>query len=67
MCAIAAAIGVQRQYDVADGNGNGFFGEVRWMIAAMMTTAMSTSMVTVMLMSCIDGDGNCVVSMVTTM
>ena len=67
VCAIAAAIGVQRQYDVADGNGNGFVGEVRWMIVAMMATAMSASMVTVMLMSCIDGDGNCVVSMVTTM
>ena len=37
------------------------------MIAAMMATAMSASMVTVMLMSYIDGDGNCVVSMVTTM
>ena len=67
VCAIAAAIGVQRQYDVADGNSNGFVGEVHWMIAAMMATAMSASMVTVMLMCCIDGDGNCVVSMVTTM
>ena len=64
---IAAAIGVQRRYDVADGNGNGFVGEVCQMIAAMMVTAMSTSMVMVMLMCCIDGDGNCVVSMVTTM
>ena len=69
VCAIAAAIGVQQRYDVADGNGNGFFGfgEVCPMIAAMMVTAMSASMVMVMLMSCIDGDGNCVVSMVTTM
>ena len=67
VCAIAAAIGVQRRYDVADGNGNGFVVEVRRMIAAMMATAMSASMVTVMLMSCIDCDGNCVVSMVTTM
>ena len=25
---ITAAIGVQWQYDVADGNGNGFVGEV---------------------------------------
>ena len=67
VCAIAAAIGVQRQYDVTDGNGNGFVGEVCQMIAAMMAMVMSASMVTVMLMSCIDGDGNCVVSMVTTM
>ena len=67
VCAIAAAIGVQRRYYVADGKGNGFVGEVRWMIAAVMATAMSASIVTVMLMSCIDGDGNCVVSMVTTM
>ena len=67
MRAIVAAIGVQRQYDVADGNGNGFVGEVRWLIAAMMVRAMSASMVTVMLMCCIDGDYNCVVSMVTTM
>ena len=67
MRAIAAEIGVQRQYDVEDGNSNGFVGEVRQIIAAMMATAMSASMVTVMLMSCIDGDGNCVVSMVTTM
>ena len=67
VCAIVAAIGVQQRYDVADGNGNGFVGEVRQMIASMMATAMSASMVTVMLMSCIDGDGNCFVSMVTTM
>ena len=67
VCTIAAAIGVQRRYDVADGNGSGFVGEVRQMIAAMMATAMSASMVTVMLMCCINGDGICVVSMVTTM
>ena len=67
VCAIAPAIGVQRQYDVADGNGNGFVGEVCCMIEAMMAMAMSASMVTVMLMSCIDGDGNCVVSMMTTL
>ena len=67
MCAIAAAIGVQRRYDVADGNGNGFVGEVHRTIAAMMAMAMSASMVTVMLICCIDGDGNGVVSMVTTM
>ena len=46
---------------------NGFVGEVRWMIAAMMGTAISASMVTVMSMCCINGDSNCVVSMVTTM
>ena len=68
VCAIAAGIGMQRRYDVADGNGNGFVGEVRRMIAAMMATAMSASMVTVMLMSCIDGDSNHGdLSMVTTM
>ena len=67
VCAIKTAIGVQRRYDVADGNGNGFVGEVHQMIAAMMAAAMSAPMVKVMLMCCIDGDGNCVVSMVTTM
>ena len=66
-CAIVAAVGVQRRYDVADGNGSGFVGEVRRMIAAMMAKEMSASMVTVMLMSFINDDGNCVVSMVTTM
>ena len=40
VCAIAAAIGVRRQYDAADGNSNGFFGEVRWMISVMMATAI---------------------------
>ena len=58
MRAITAAIGVQRRYDVADGNDNGFVGEVHRMIAAMMATEMSASIVTVMLMSCIDGYGN---------
>ena len=67
VCAIAAAVGVQQRYDVADGNGNGFVGEVRRMIAAMMATEVSVSMVTVMLMCCINGDGNRVVPMVTTM
>ena len=67
VCVIVAAIGVQQRYDVADGNGNGFVGELCRMIAVMMATAMSASMVTVMLMSCINGDGNCVVLMVTTM
>ena len=36
VCTIAAAIGiigVRRRYDAADGNSNGFVGEVRWMIA----------------------------------
>ena len=51
VCAITAAIGigVRRQYDAADGNSNEFVGEVRWMIAVMMATAMSELMVTVML------------------
>ena len=53
VCAIAAAIGVRRRYDAADGNSNGFVGEVRWMIAVMMATAMSALMVTAMLMCCL--------------
>ena len=52
VCKIMAAIGVQRRYDVADGNSNGFVGEVRRMIAAMMATAMSVTMV--------DGSNECV-------
>ena len=52
VCAIAAAIGVQQRYDVTDGNGNGFVGEVLRMIVAMMATAMSASMV--------DGSNECV-------
>ena len=58
LCAIAAAIGVRWQYDAADGNSNGFVGEVCWMIAVMMATAMSALMVTAMLMCCVNGDGN---------
>ena len=65
-CGVVVIV-LQQRYDVADGNGNGFVGEVRRMIVAMMAKAMSASMVTVMLMSRIDGEGNCVVSMVTTM
>ena len=53
LCITVAAIGVQRQYDVEDGNGNGFVGEVRWMIAVMMATAMSELMVTAMSMCCL--------------
>ena len=60
VCAITAAIciGVRRQYDAADGNSNGLVGELRWMIAVMMATAMSALMVTAMLMCCVNGDGN---------
>jgi hypothetical protein len=58
VCAVATAIGVRRQYDAADGNSNEFVGEVRWMIAVMMATAMSALMVTAMLMCCVNGDGN---------
>ena len=58
VCAIAAEIDVRWQYDAAAGNSNGFVGEVRWMIAVMMATAMSALMVTAMLMCCINGDGN---------
>jgi hypothetical protein len=58
VCAIAAAIGVRRRYYAADGNSNGFVGEVRWMIAVMMATAMSALMVTAMSMCCVNGDGN---------
>ena len=56
--AIAAAIGVWWQYDAADGNSNGFFGDVRWMIVVMMATAMSALMVMAMSMCCVNGDGN---------
>ena len=58
VCVIAAAIGVRWRYDAADDNSNRIIGEVRWMIAVMMATAMSTLMVTAMLMCCINGDGN---------
>ena len=58
VCAIAAAIGVRRQYDAADGNSNEFIEEVHWMIAVMMATAMSASMVTAMLMCCANCDGD---------
>ena len=53
VCAIAAAIGVRQKYDAADGNINGLVGEVRWMIAVMMATAMSELMVTAMSMCCL--------------
>ena len=53
VCVIATAIGVRRQYDAADGNSNGFVGEVRWVIAVMMATAMSALMVTAMSMCCL--------------
>ena len=52
VCAIAAAIDVWRRYDAADGNSNEFVGEVRWMIAVMMATAMSALMVTAISMCC---------------
>ena len=58
VCAIAAAIGVRRRYYAADGNSNGFVGEVRWMIAVMMATAMSALMMTAMLMCWDNGDGD---------
>jgi hypothetical protein len=59
VCAIAAAIGMRRRYDAADGNSNGFVGEVRWMIAVMMATGQCrcvASMVMAMLMLAGAGD-----------
>jgi hypothetical protein len=53
VCGIAAEIGVRRRYDAADGNSNGFVGEVLWMIAVMMAKAMSELMVTAMPMCCL--------------
>ena len=55
VCAITAAIGIgmRRRYDAADGNSNGLVGEVRWMIAVLMATAMSVLRVMAMLMCCL--------------
>ena len=55
VCAIAAAIGVRRQYDAADGNINGLVGEVCWMIAVIMATAMIALMVDGNVEECVDG------------